>query len=699
MDAMHGTVPVLDVSDLSIDYLTEQATLHAVRHASLEILPQRSLGIVGESGSGKSTLAMGTLRYLAGNGRIVGGQVRFHGTDMAGLSPAELRHIWGGQVGIIYQNPLGALNPSSTIGRQLREMGTLHLGLGKRDAYRLGREMLVKVAMPDPDSVLRRYPHQLSGGMLQRCVIAMALITKPSLLIMDEPTTALDVTTQAVVLDLVRDLKRELQAAILYITHDLGVVARICDDIAVMYAGEIVEVAPTRELFTRPRHPYSLSLLGCVPHFDFAAERRSLATIPGTTARLNALPPGCTFAPRCRFAIEECSTSPPPLVQIGGARFCACYRWQEVPPPDADFGEEGRVISTRRTGEAAALLEAEDVHVDLRASGRSLQLRREKDRVHAVDGISAAISPGQTLGLVGESGSGKTTFARAIAGLTKRTGGEVRLRGRLLDTGVEKREKDSVRDIQMVFQNYDASLNPRHTVGKEISRALRLSNDVRGKERRRLVGDLLESVDLPRHYASRYPGELSGGEKQRVAIARACATDPALILCDEPISSLDVSVQGTLMNLLIERQARTGASFLFITHDLSAVEHMSDSIAVMYLGRLMELGRAAEVMRPPYHPYTEALISALPIPDPDVVQQEIRLDGAVPSATHVPAGCRFHTRCPRSLGELCVREEPPWRPVGSTHWIYCHIAPEELAADQMGIVERRQDSHRAEASP
>jgi peptide/nickel transport system ATP-binding protein len=691
MDPTRSKGAVLSIADLSIEYRTERGRLPVVRHATLDIDQQQSLGLVGESGSGKTTLAMGALRYLPENGRIVGGTVYLRGTDLASLSPAGLRHVWGDQVGIVYQNALGALNPSLTIGRQLREMGTLHLDLGKRDAYRLAREMLIKVAMPDPDTVLRRYPHQLSGGMLQRCVIAMALITEPSLLIMDEPTTALDVTTQAVVLDLVRELKREFQAAILYITHDLGVVARICDRIAVMYAGEIVETATTRELFKHPGHPYSLSLLGCMPHFDLAAEKRTLVTIPGSILSVDALPPGCIFAPRCRFAVGECEAAPPPLVEIGAGHSCACYRWQEVPPPEVDVREETRMIGTRGAGAAAGevLLLADDVRVLLKASGRSLELRRQKARVHAVDGISALIRPGETLGLVGESGSGKTTFARAIVGLTRRSGGEVVLRGRRLERAVEKRPKDVVREIQMVFQNPDASLNPRHTVGEEIGRPLSLLRGVRGREREQLIGELLASVNLPRDFGSRYPGELSGGEKQRVAIARACAADPALILCDEPISSLDVSVQGTLMNLLMDRQAQAGISFLFISHDLSAVEHMSDSIAVMYLGRLMELGPTAEVMRPPFHPYTEALLSALPVPDIDVVQGEIRLGGTVPSATEVPTGCRFHTRCPRCLGELCVRQEPPWQAVGPSHWIYCHISAAELTAVQVSILDGR----------
>jgi len=689
---------VLRVSDLSIEYTTEQAVLPAVRDVSLDLANGESLGIVGESGSGKSTLVMGALRYLPANGRVVAGSVHLKDQDLGELSAADLRRVWGGQVGIVYQNPLGALNPSMTVGRQLREVATWHLNMNKRQGDNLAREMLTKVSMPDPDSVLKRYPHQLSGGMLQRCIIAMALMTRPALLVMDEPTTALDVTTQAVVLDLIEELKAEFDAAILYITHDLGVVARICDRIAVMYAGEVVEIATTRELFARPRHPYSLRLLGCIPHFDLGPQKRSLLTIPGTIPRVNDLPPGCVFAPRCTFAHEQCLAASPPLVDIGAGRSSACLRWAEVPDL-IDVAHSETDVLGRRSEEVpgtADLLVTADVCVDFKASGRSLEWRRHKGRVRAVGGVSAFLKLGQTLGVVGESGSGKTTFARAIIGLTERSDGSVRLRGHELAPGLEARSPQAVRDMSMVFQNPDASLNPRHTVGQAVGRPLSLFRRLRGKALEGEIERLLHVVQLPSDYRGRYPGELSGGEKQRVAIARACAADPAIVLCDEPLSALDVSVQGALMNLLMRLQSQMGTSFLFISHDLSAVQHMSDWIAVMYLGKIMELGPTAEVMRPPFHPYTEALLSAVPVADPDAVQEGIRLSGAVPSATHVPPGCRFHPRCPRCLGDQCRVEEPPWRAVAATHWVYCHILPEELASNQFGIREGHAASQREE---
>lgn len=691
---------VLRVSDLSVLYETERGVLPAVRSASMDVARRESLGIVGESGSGKSTLIRGLLNYLPPNGRVTSGSATLNDRDLRGMSPAELRGVWGSQVGVVYQDPLNALNPSLTIGRQLREVATRHLGMNKRQATDLALEQLTKVSMPGPQSVIKRYPHQLSGGMLQRCVIAMALMTRPALLILDEPTTALDVTTQAVVLDLVRELKEDFDAAILYVTHDLGVVARICDRIAVMYAGEIVEIAETHELFSQPRHPYTLSLLGCIPHFELTHEKATLLTIPGSIPRLDDLPPGCAFAPRCSAAQEACRVSPPTLANLGGRRFSACLRWAEVAPAD-EMADRVRKVVGSRAEELTddQMLVAEDVHVTYAASGRGLQFRRERREVKAVDGASVTLRPGQTLGVVGESGSGKTTLARAIIGLSPRTDGSVQLNGAELAPSADDRPTEAVRAMSMVFQSPDASLNPRHTVGEALRRPLLLLGGMRGKELDGAVEDLLAAVKLPVEYKRRYPGELSGGEKQRVAIARACAANPAVVMCDEPLSSLDVSVQGALMNLLMQRQADCGVAFLFISHDLSAVQHMSDWIAVMYLGKILEFGSTAEVMRPPFHPYTEALISAIPVADPDVIQEEIRLGGSVPSATNVPPGCRFHPRCPRFLGEQCRAEEPPWLATAGSHRIRCHIAPAELAADQVGVVEARARRGGQESAP
>jgi peptide/nickel transport system ATP-binding protein len=664
--------PVFEVEGLHIDYATELGVLHAVRDVSLTVREHESFGLVGESGSGKSTLAMGAIRYLASNGKVTDGSVRLNGTDLLTLPAKQLRELWGSAIGVVYQSPLSALNPSIVIGKQLAEVARQHLGMDAGAAKARVVEMLTKVAMPDPEAVMKRYPHQLSGGMLQRCVIAMALMTNPSLLIMDEPTTALDVTTQAVVLDLVAELKREFDSAILYITHDLGVITKICDRVGVMYAGEFMEQAGLRTLFTRPLHPYTLDLLGCVPRFDPTPEKRSLVTIPGAIPRVDELPPGCIFAPRCGFRRDYCEEHRPPLVPVRPEHLSACLRWEVVPPPGEYLREATEAVraSGAESAEADALVEARDAQVHFKAP---------RGVVRAVDGVDLDVKVGQTLGVVGESGSGKTTVARAIIGLTPATGGEIALHGEPLPRSTGRRRRSTLREIQMVFQNPDASLNPTRSVGDAIMRPLTLLAGVGRQEAKRRAQDLLRSVSLPVSYFDRLPHELSGGEKQRVAIARAFAAEPELILCDEPISSLDVSVQGSLMNLLMQLQVEKRTSYLFISHDLSAVQHLSDAIAVVYLGHVMEIGEAVQVLTPPFHPYTEALLSSVPLPDPDVKQKPIRLGGSVPSAMHVPSGCRFHPRCPRFLGDVCVEQEPPWREGNGSHRIYCHIPLDELA--------------------
>jgi len=675
-------VPVLEVDGLSIEYQTEQGVLKAVRDVSLVVNCHESFGIVGESGSGKSTLAMGAIRYLASNGRVTSGSVRLNGVELVGMSRRRLRSLWGSSIGVVYQSPLSSLNPSIQIGKQLAEVARLHLNMDRGAAMERAGEMLSKVTMPDPEAVIRRYPHQLSGGMLQRCVIAMALMTDPALLILDEPTTALDVTTQAVVLDLVADLKREFDSAIVYITHDLGVVTKICDRVGVMYAGEFAEQATLRDLFSHPLHPYTLDLLGCVPHFERSPQKRSLVTIPGSIPRLDELPHGCIFSPRCGFVEDACRAARPPLVDVDGrGHFSACRRWNIVPTPAEYRCEttEALTVAEEAPGQAASLVEIDNIETHFKGPTSGFWPgRRQHALIRAVDGVSLTVRRGQTLGVVGESGSGKTTIARAIIGLTPATSGEIRLADHTLEPATAKRQRNVLREIQMVFQNPDASLNPTRAVGDAISRPLVLLRGMGRNEADEKAKELLRAVSLPISYFERLPNELSGGEKQRVAIARAFAADPQLILCDEPISSLDVSVQGSLMNLLMQLQIEQRTSYVFISHDLSAVQHLSDTIAVVYVGRVMEVGDAIAVLTPPFHPYTEALVSAVPVADPDVKQNPIRLGGTVPSAMNVPTGCRFHPRCPRYLGDICRDQEPPWRHGEGAHRIYCHIPLEEL---------------------
>jgi peptide/nickel transport system ATP-binding protein len=676
----------LEVRDLTVTYETEAGPLDTVRNVSLDIAPGEIYGLVGESGSGKTTLARAVVRYLPSNGRIKGGSVRLDGVDLLELTKAEMRRVWGSNITIVHQDPNTSVNPSMIVGEQITEMARVHLDMPRAQARRKAVEMLAKVRMSDPATVARRYAHQLSGGQLQRVLIAIALTTNPRLLIMDEPTTALDVTTEAVILDLVRDLLSEYQTAVLYITHNLGVVARLCHRVGVIYAGEMMEQGPLRGVFKEMLHPYTLGLLGSVPRVDVDKRDIVLNTIPGYIPQPDSLPAGCIFAPRCRGAEDACRTARPPLVAAdgGAGHLTACRRWQALGKAPEEFitTQEKADFVEPTTGDVVLAVTGVKKYFPVSRVRLLDLLRGRRPVVRAVDDISVRVRKSFTMGIVGESGCGKTTLARCIAGLEKATSGEILLEGIKLPSTVAKRPADLLKKIQMVFQNPDASLNPQHTVGASVARPLALLRNLSKEQIQERVEELFQAVNLPRDYIARLPHELSGGEKQRVAIARAFATDPALMICDEPISSLDVSVQASLMNLLAQLQDTKGTSYLFISHDLAAVRHLSDWIAVIYLGRLWEIGSALDVFTPPQHPYTEALLSALPIPDPDARQNRIRLHGNVPSAVNIPSGCRFHPRCPRKIGEICEEEEPPWQEHGRWHRICCHIPVEELIEKQ-----------------
>ena len=672
---------ILEVSNLDITYDTDAGPLDTVRNVSLRIQQGEVFGLVGESGSGKTTLARAIVRYLPGNGRIRNGSVLLDGRNLLELSGKEMRRTWGRQIAMVHQDPAAAVNPAIPIGEQLAETARAHLAMSRPQARQKALDMLAQVRIPDPEAVARRYAHQLSGGMLQRVLIAAALVTNPQLLIMDEPTTALDVTTEAVILDLIRDLLNQYQIAVLYITHNLGVVARIADRVGVMYAGELVEEGLVREVYKAAQHPYTVGLLGCVPSLNTNKREIELQAISGYIPRPDELPDGCIFAPRCSMAQAACRQERPALVRIYPGHATACIRWQEVQETlgNSQF-QRKEAVTGSAVGEPPLVLEASEVKKYFSVPGRNLAalLRGERATVKAVDNISLRVRDGFTMGIVGESGCGKTTLARCIAGLEEATGGEIELEGQVLPYELKNRPKDQLKKIQMIFQNPDASLNPYHTIGNIIGRPVAQQGGASREEIKRRVNELLEAVHLPPEYEQRLPHELSGGEKQRVAIARAFATQPRLMICDEPISSLDVSVQASLMNLLVELQREMGMAYLFISHDLAAVRHISDWIAVIYLGRLWEVGPAQEVFAPPSHPYTEALLSAIPIPDPDAHQEQIRLPGSVPSAINIPPGCRFHTRCPRKIGPICETEEPPWQETGNYHRICCHIPLDEL---------------------
>ncbi|MGA9533765.1 MAG: ABC transporter ATP-binding protein [Anaerolineales bacterium] len=681
---MTGPAPLLEVRNLSVAYQTGAGPMPALRNVSLSIRPGESYGLVGESGSGKSTLALAILRALPANGLIQGGQVLLDGLDLLSLTQPEMRQIWGAKIALVPQDPLSALNPSLRLGEQMAEILRYHGGLRAEAAAGRAIDLLESVQIADPERVARSYPHEISGGMQQRVMIAMALSTEPKLLVLDEPTTSLDTTTQAAMLDLVRELLADHEASALYVSHNLGVVAQVCDRVAVLYASELVEDAATVDLYRKPLFPYTQGLFDSVPRLGDNKHSVRLRPIEGRVPALNDLPQGCIFRPRCPLAIPICAEDPP-LYHPSDDRSTRCHRWQEI-----DRGE----ISARQPEpdlqglgsppEPETVLAVEGLRVSFSQTPSILAAMRGEPatQVKAVDGVSLEILRGTTVGLVGESGSGKTTIARAIVGLTEATEGEIDLFSVRLPKRLNQRGLNTLCHLQMVFQNPQEALNPYLTVRQTLAYPLRHLRGLSAAEADRLVGQLLLSVHLPEEYGARLPGQLSGGEKQRVAVARAFASEPDLLIADEPVTSLDVSVQASLLNLLNELQAEKASSYLFISHDLAVVGYLADSIAVIYLGQLMEVGSAKELFDPPYHPYTEALLSAIPLIDPLASQEQIRLTGEIPSPVDAPGGCPFHTRCPRFLGEICVEQRPPWRSTKSGKRVYCHIPVEELEASQ-----------------
>ncbi len=688
-------MPLFSAHQLCISYKIGPKWIQAVRDFEIEVQAGQIYGIVGESGSGKSTAATGLMRYLAANGRAEpGSRLQFMGEDLMSKSRREMEAVWGARLAMVPQNPGAALNPSIRVGEQVAEILRRHAGLDQAAARAKTVEMFRRVNLADPEGILRRYPHELSGGMQQRIVIAMALSTSPQLLILDEPTTNLDVTTEAVILDLVRDLIHDEGAGALYVTHNLGVVAQLCERVVVMYAGEIMEDAPAADLFAGPLHPYTAGLLNSVPRLGQTKRDAALQTIPGRPPLLADLPPGCVFAPRCPLAIDRCRTRPP-LDSPEPGRRVRCHRWQEIAHGTLTLASAPRenAAAERAEAERASLLKAQGLtkHFEVSPTLRELIRRIPPAPVRAVDGVNLGIQKGRTLGLVGESGSGKTTLARLIIGLEDRTAGTIDLLGVEIKGSVREREREVLAQLQMVFQNPQDSLNPYLTVGQAIRRPLirlaRLNRAQADQEVRRL----LQAVNLRPEYAHRYPGELSGGEKQRVAIARAFASNPALIICDEPVSALDVSVQAAVLNLLAQLQAECDTAYLFISHDLAVVGYLADYLAVMYLGELFEVGYGHDLFQPPYHPYTEALVSAIPVIDARQRTRRIRLTDDLPSPRAMPTGCRFHTRCPRKIGTICEQAEPPWRDDGDGHFIRCHIPLDELTTLQQEAP--RESSH------
>jgi len=654
--------PLLEVRAVSVQYQTSEGPLRVLRDISFDVVPGETLGLAGESGSGKTTLGYTILQALAPEARITSGAILFEGHDLLGATEDELRRIRGRRIAMVYQDPRSALNPTMRIGAQIAEVLHIHERPPAGAAMRRAHELLELVNIPDPVFVARRYPHELSGGMQQRAVIAMALAGGPSLLILDEPTTGLDVTTQARILELIADLKRRVAAAILYISHDLAVIAQVADRVGVLYAGELLEVAPTADLFREPVHPYTRGLLDALPHLDGV---HGLTPIAGRIPTLTALPPGCVFAPRCGFVESPCTAATPPLETVVPGRHVRCVRWRTVIATPRRVTAEA--IAPPAADRDAPLIAFEHVSKHFGGAGTIARwLGAGAPPVRAVDDVSFDVRTDEVFALVGESGCGKTTLGRLAVRLLQPTAGRVRFAA------------PKPTDAQIVFQHPDSSLNPMKRIGSSLARPLVLRG-VRGGERGRRVRELLHAVHLDPDYGARRPAALSGGEKQRVAIARALAMAPKFVVLDEPVSALDVSTQASIIRLLAELRRTFGASYLMISHDLSLVRHVATRIGVMYLGRLVEIGAAAEVFRAPSHPYTRALLSAVPRPDPAAPGRPIRLEGSLPSAQHPPSGCRFHTRCPRKIGRVCEEVEPPWQRASGTHVIACHIPLAELS--------------------
>jgi peptide/nickel transport system ATP-binding protein len=657
---------VLRIEGLDVSYRVRGRRRPVLRGLDIAIPAGGTFGLVGESGCGKSTAAMAAMRYLPRNGRIDSGSILVGGRDVTTMPAAALRDLRRRSVSMVYQDPGRALNPTIRIGAQVAEVYRLD-GAAREEARANALAMLGRVRIADPGSVMERYPHQLSGGMQQRVVIAMALAVKRELIVLDEPTTGLDATVEAEVLDLVETLRRENGTAVLFIGHNLEVIARMCAEVGVLYAGRLVEQGPTRAVFAAPRHPYTVGLLRCLPRRGLDRRRERLDTIPGFLPTAATAPTACVFAPRCGLARDLCRTDPPSLAPLGGGRSSRCH-----------FHDEASQLPRHAPAEAPAAptTPATDGPL-LSVEGLDMTFRQGRHTVKALRDIHLSLAPGETLGLVGESGSGKSTLARILLGLTvPDAGSRLALEGRALLPLGRRRDLASV---QMVFQNPDSALNRAHTIGRIIGRALGKLAGLKGQARRDRTLALTRGVQLADHYLAAKPRQLSGGLKQRVAIARAFAGRPKLIVCDEPTSALDVSVQAAILNLLADLQAERGVSYLFISHDLAVVRYVSDRIAVLYLGRLMEIGPADRVFAGPHHPYTEVLLSATP--GPEGAGKRIALSGEIPSAVDPPAGCVFHTRCPRRIGPICDTEEPPLSPREDGHAIRCHLARADLGRE------------------
>ena len=671
---------VISVQNLCIDYATTKGTLRAVQGVNFTLQRGETLGLVGESGSGKSSIAFGIINYLPENARISNSKIDFLGEDIIKRSPGELRGLWSKNITMVYQDPMSSLNPSFTIGFQMAEIFRCYQNVNRNYIRQKIVKILERVNFPDPESSVRKFPHQLSGGQQQRVIIAMALCRNPDLLIMDEPTTGLDVTTEATILDLINKLKTDFNSAILFISHNLGVIAKVSDKIGVLYAGRMLETGMTKEVYGNPLHPYTIALLNCVPNID-SGKMKELSSISGGLPDLTRQYESCIFYPRCPYREERCAETVIPLMRIGKNREAACLRWKEIVHLKEEKKAEvasreltSKVFEPTVRSERKYLININHLKKYYGFTNTFAKLLGKTGHyTRAIDDVSLSITDGEVLGIVGESGCGKSTLAWITNKLNRPTSGKICYKGKDLWQMSRNEERTFRQECQIVFQNPDSSLNPRKTIEQIIERPLILFKYGTSRQRKLRTAELMEMVQLDAHFAKCFPHELSGGQKQRVGIARAFASNPRLIICDEVLSALDVSVQASILNLLIELQRKLKTTYIFISHDLSVVNYISDSICVLYLGKISEIGRAEEVFSPPFHPYTHALLSAVPRIEADHHEEAIRLEGPVPSAKNPPRGCPFHTRCPEKIGSICERKLPIGNSISETHTICCHL--------------------------
>ncbi len=664
-----ATAAALAVDDLQVVYTVRGIDRAVLRGVSFSVAPGEAYGLVGESGCGKSTTAYAALRYLPRNGKIVGGSVHVAGRDVTSMSTAELQEFRAREASMVYQDPAQAMNPTIKVGKQVIESFTL-LGQSKEQAAASAMVALRKVRIADPTRVMDRYPFQLSGGMQQRVVIAMALACNPKLLVLDEPTTGLDATVEAEVLDLVRVLRQETDAAVLMIAHNLGIIRQLCDRVGVMYAGKVVEEGPSAQVFDDPQHPYTVGLLRSLPRRGVRKTEQALSTIPGILPLIGSDLPTCVFVDRCPLADETCRTVVPPVVPVGinGDRYTRCHHSDRII----------EVEETKPGVDITLLAPAEGQPDVLELSHVSKTFKQRNHAVPALVDVELGLAEGETLGIVGESGSGKSTLAKTMLGIESAdSGGVVSLDGRAVAAATGGRSAEDKRSMQMVFQNPDSALNRAWSVRRILMRSVEKLTGIKGEEANKRVETLAAHLRLTPRHLDLKPRQLSGGLKQRVAIARAFAGDPKIVVCDEPTSALDVSVQAAILNLLADLQSEQRTSYVFITHDMGVVRYLADRIAVMYLGRIQEVGPTDDVFHGPNHPYTEALLSAIPSVDGEE-KVRIRLDGEIPSPANPPSGCVFHPRCPRVMMGICDVTEPPLAEVSPGHAMRCHIPVEQL---------------------